>query len=332
MGVFLIQVKVNLSSIRGVNILKWQKEKAASAQGRQQAFRSGFVAIMGPPNVGKSTLLNTIMKRHFAIVTEKPQTTRSVIRAIKNLRHAQLIFTDTPGIHHSRKLFNRLLMRSAKNACKEADVVLGLITTEEIMGVGSELLLSFLKEIKGIPKILAVNKIDKVHEARVNEVIGRLSKIPSIYKALPISALLGYGIEELMDMLVTLLPEGPPLFPTDMDTDMTERFFASEIIREKVFITTKDEIPYDVAVEIEQFKEDHQRGLLEISAVIHVNRESQKRIIIGKNGSLIKKIGSLARKDMEEFFQIHVFLKLWVRVSRNWMKNQRMLKELDVLT
>jgi len=315
----------------GVGGLKGQKEGVALKQGEKQAFRSGFVAIMGPPNVGKSTLMNRIMGGHFAIVTKKPQTTRTVIRAIKNMGYTQVIFTDTPGIHLSQKAFNKLLVQSAKNASREADVILAMVSAQKSQEEDNEFLLSILEEIVGVPKVVAVNKIDKVHELDVKELVERYSQIPFILKTLPISALLGSGIDELMGTLVDLLPESPPLFPTDMETDMTERFFASEIIREKVFNLARNEIPYDIAVEIEQFKENEEKGLLKISAVIHVNRDSQKRIVIGKNGDLIKKIGMLARQDLEEFFQVHVFLELWVHVSHNWMKNPNMLKELGIL-
>ena len=298
----------------------------------EQSFRSGFVAIMGIPNVGKSTLLNRIMGGHFAIVTEKPQTTRTVIRAIKNMDHAQIIFIDTPGIHSSQKAFNKILIQSAKNACKEADVILALIPALQGRREDNEFLFSLLEDIPNIPKIIALNKIDRIQETQLKEIMASLTPNFPVQGIYPISALLGAGVDELVNGLVNLLPESPPLFPQDMETDMTERFFASEIIREKIFLLAKEEIPYEIAVEIEQFKEDEEKNILIISAVIHVNRESQKRIIVGKNGELIKKIGMLARKDLEEFFQIHVFVELWVRVSRNWMKNPRMLKELGILT
>lgn len=296
------------------------------------SFRSGFVAIIGIPNAGKSTLLNRVMEGHFAIVTEKPQTTRTTIRAIKNLEHAQIIFIDTPGIHSSQKTFNKILIQSAKNACREADVVLALVPAQRGREEENAFLFSLLEDIPQTPKIIALNKIDKVPKESLNHLTDTLAQSLPAEKIYPISALLGWGVEELINGLVGLLPESPPLFPQDMETDMTERFFASEIIREKVFLLAKEEIPYEIAVEIEQFKEDEEKNMLIISAVIHVNRPSQKRIIVGKNGELIKKIGMLARKDLEEFFQIHVFLELWVRVSRNWMKNPRMLKELGIMT
>ena len=295
-------------------------------------FRSGFVAIMGIPNAGKSTLLNRIMGGHFAIVTEKPQTTRTVIRAIKNLEHAQIIFIDTPGIHTSQKAFNKILIQSAKNACKEADAVLVLVPAGKEKNEENTFLFSLLEDLPDTPKIVALNKIDKIPRERLEELTASLARALPAERIYPISALHGWGVDELLNGMIHLLPESPPLFPRDMETDMTERFFASEIIREKIFLLVKEEIPYEVAVEIERFKEDEEKNMLIISAVIHVNRMSQKRIIVGKNGELIKKIGILARKDLEEFFQIHVFLELWVRVSRNWMKNPRMLKELGIMT
>ena len=300
--------------------------------GENVPFRSGFVAMMGPPNVGKSTLLNRIMEGHFAIVTKKPQTTRTIIRTIKTLDHAQLVFIDTPGIHLSQRTFNKLLIQTAKNACREADVVLGLISAREERTGENEFLLSYLSKQDKTQKVFAINKIDQVSkEHLLNQMEDLARRFPTV-PLLPTSALHGTGVSELLETLVQVLPEGPPLFPPDMETDLTERFFAAEIIREKIFFLTKEELPYDIAVEIEQFKEDGEKNMLRISAVIHVNRESQKRIIIGRGGSLIKKIGTLARKDLEDFFQVHVFLDLWVRVSRNWMKNPRMLREFGILT
>ncbi len=303
--------------------------------GSNETFRSGFVAIVGAPNVGKSTLLNRIMEGHYAIVTEKPQTTRTVIRAIKNLEHAQLIFIDTPGIHASQKAFNKLLVQTAKNASKEADVILALISAEENKKEENAFLLSTIREITDVPKVLAINKIDKIDPQTPVEKMLKdvgLNTLDGAGNVFPISALHGTGVEVLVNALAGMLPESPPLFPQDMETDMTERFFASEIIREKIFLLAQEEIPYEIAVEIERFKEDEEKNMLIISAVIHVNRMSQKRIIVGKNGRLIKQIGVEARKDLEAFFQIHVYLDLWVKVTKNWMKNPRMLKELGIMT
>ncbi len=298
---------------------------------KESAFRAGFVAMIGPTNVGKSTLLNRVMGGHFAIVTEKPQTTRTIIRTIKTLDNAQLIFIDTPGLHLSQKSFNKLLIQSAKNACKEADVALALFTAQKSREEENESLISYLRHVGNIPKVIAINKIDRAQEQWVAALRDRLAKEFPSSPVLPISALLGTGVEDLIQALIDRLPASPPLFPEDLETDMTERFFAAEIIREKIYTLTKDELPYEIAVEIESFKEDEEKNILRISAVIHVNRESQKRIIIGKNGTLIKEIGSRARVDLENFFQIHVYLELWVRVSRNWMKNPRMLKELGII-
>ncbi len=295
-------------------------------------FRAGFISIVGAPNVGKSTFLNRVMEGHFAIVTDKPQTTRTVIRAIKNLDNAQMIFIDTPGLHTSQKAFNKILIQSALNACKESDVVLALISAEKIHHEETEFLLTFLRDIRQTPLVLAINKIDKLELPDTTEISKDFSSLPNIKGVYPISALLGSGIDPLLKTLAELLPKSPPLFPPDMETDMTERFFASEIIREKIFLLTKDEIPYEIAVEIDQFKEDKEKNMLVITAIIHVNRPSQKRIIIGKDGDLIKKIGMAARKDLEEFFHIHVYLDLWVRVNKNWMKNPRMLREFGIIT
>jgi GTP-binding protein Era len=302
---------------------KNQKQEAHS-------FHSGFVALVGPPNVGKSTLLNRIMGGHFSIVTEKPQTTRTSIRAIKNLPNAQIIFVDTPGMHHSEKAFNQLLVQSAEKAFREADLALCLISADKIENNNDLFMFSMAETTPEIPKVLAINKIDKVSEDSLEFLKKKVKERFSFDSVFPVSALSGKGVKILVESLAVLLPEGLPLFPQDMETDMTERFYASEVIREKIFSLTNKEIPYDIAVGIERFKEDTQKKMLIISAVIHVNRESQKRIIIGKKGGLIKEIGKLARKDLETFFGFHIYLELWVRVSRNWMKNKGMLKELGL--
>ncbi len=289
-------------------------------------FRSGFVAIIGRPNVGKSTLLNKVLGEKIVITSDKPQTTRNRVQGIHNLPDAQIVFIDTPGIHSARSRLNQFMMEAALSSVKGVDVVLLLADASTYSGNPDELLLGVLGGIN-VPVVLALNKIDLLPKEKLLEVIAAHAQLHPFREIIPISAATGDGVELLAKLLAGLLPEGVPYFPDDILTDLPERFIVAEMIREKVFRLTHDEIPYSTAVSIDSFKE-RQDGLVSISAVITVERDSQKGIIIGKKGEMLKKIGRQARLEIEQLLDARVFLELFVKVSKDWRENSRMMKEL----
>jgi GTPase len=286
-------------------------------------FKSGFVAIIGRPNVGKSSFLNRILEEKISIITPKPQTTRDRILGIYTRDDCQIIFLDTPGIHVSGKELNKCMVDKALSALFDADLALVIAEPADTM----ESLSAVFEHIKDFRKkaIFVLNKSDLLPEEmalkKINELRGAVN---FIYKQ-AISCITGAGIDILMNEIYEVLPEGPSFFPDDMITDASERFLCAELIREQVFLLTQKEIPYSAAVEIEQFKEGE---IARISAVIHVERSSQKGIVIGKGGSMLKMIGTRARIDMERLLGQKVFLELFVRVTEGWTKNPRELKRL----
>jgi len=289
-------------------------------------FRSGFVAIIGRPNVGKSTLLNQVLGEKVVITSDKPQTTRNRVQGIHNLPGAQIVFIDTPGIHKARSQLNIFMLETALSAVKGVDVVLLLVDASSFSGSPDELLLDVLRGLE-VPVVLALNKIDLLPKEKLLQVIAAHAGIYPFREIVPISAATGDGVDILVKLLSGLLPEGVPYFPDDILTDLPERFIVAEMIREKVFRMTRDEVPYSTAVTIESFKE-RPDGLISISAVITVERDSQKGIIIGKKGVMLKKIGRLAREEIEQLLDARVFLELFVKVSKDWRENSRMMKEL----
>jgi GTPase len=289
-------------------------------------FRSGFVAIIGRPNVGKSTLLNRILGEKIVITSDKPQTTRNRVQGIHNLPDAQIVFIDTPGIHQARSRLNRYMMEEALSSVKGVDVVLLLVDAESFARTKDDLLLDVLRGI-GVPVILAVNKIDLVRKDKLLEGIASHAALFPFREIVPISAATGDGVELMVKLVAELLPEGTAYFPDDILTDLPERFVVAEMIREKVFRLTRDEIPFSTAVSIESFTERTDKELISISATIFVEKDSQKGIVIGKRGEMLKKIGTLARKDIERLLDTKVFLELFVKVSRDWREDRRMLKE-----
>lgn len=288
-------------------------------------FRSGYVSITGRPNVGKSTLLNTILGEKVAIVTPKPQTTRNRIIGVKTLPDAQIIFIDTPGIHKPKHKLGKLMVREAKESVKEVDIILFMVEPEKI-GSGDRFIIEMLK---GLNKavFLLINKVDAVRKPQVLPVIDAYSKLYPFKEIIPISALTGDGIEILLKTIVEYLPEGPKYYPDDIVTDQLEEFMVSEIIREKVMEQTEEEVPYSVAVEIIKWSE-REDGVVFIYANIYVERDGQKGIIIGKDGLRLKAIGSSARLEIEKLLGTKVFLELWVKVKKEWRSNERILKEL----
>ncbi len=283
------------------------------------AFKSGFVSLLGRPNVGKSTLMNRVLGAKIAITSPKPQTTRNKIVGIHTAPGHQIIFLDTPGIHKSNKPLNRMMVKEAKKAAADADLAVMIIEADNPW-TEEDLLTLDLVETLEMKRVLAINKVDKVHRAAVLPLIDHSSKLSVFEEIVPLSALKGDNVDRFVEVVAGLLEEGPLLFPDDVLTDQAERFWAAEIIREKVVRRTRQEIPYSTAVMIEEFAESP--GLIRIKAAILVERETQKRIVIGKAGAMIKEIGSAARHDLENFWGQKVFLELYVKHDKNWWRTQ----------
>ena len=290
-------------------------------------FRSGYVAIIGAPSVGKSTLLNSLLKQKISITAAKPQTTRNRILGILTGSDHQIILVDTPGIHKAKDEFNRGLVDTALSTLNEADVVCFMIEPDRAGRYTEEFILENLREIH-TPAILVINKVDVV------KIKGDLLPLMESYQGrmdfhavVPISALTGDGVAELLKEMVSLLPEGPQFYPEEYVTDQPERFFVAELVREKIFHLTHEEIPYATAVSIDKFTEIPERNRVEIDATINVERSTQKAIIIGKGGQMLKEIGTQARKEIETFLGVHIYLNLFVRVQKDWRKDPRALLE-----
>ncbi|HEY4706827.1 MAG TPA: GTPase Era [Thermodesulfobacteriota bacterium] len=288
------------------------------------SFRSGFISIIGRPNAGKSTLLNSILGEKISIVSPKPQTTRNVVRGVKNLAGCQMIFMDTPGIHRAKGLLNEFMVKAAVSSVRDVDAVVLLVEADRPVSDDDRFILQALKGL-GCPVILGVNKVDKVDKRLLLPLIDEYTKMYEFKEVIPLSALKGEGVELLLTTLSGLLPEGPMYFPEDVLTDVPERFIVAEIVREKVFIFTKEEIPYSVAVVVDRFEE--KKKIISITATINVERDSQKGIVIGKGGAMLKRIGTAAREDIERLLGSKVFLELFVRVQKEWTKKPGALKE-----
>ena len=290
-------------------------------------FKSGFISILGRPNVGKSTLFNRILGEKIAIVAEKPQTTRNRILGIKNVEGGQLIFVDTPGIHEARSELSQRIIRTAIASARGADVLSFIIEATSPLMEKDRQMIEYLKGSSGIP-FLVINKIDLVKKETLLPIIDQYQKLHPFQDIIPISAITGEGIDVLLNQILKSLPESPPYYPEDMVTDQTERFWVSEVIREKVVQQSYQEIPYSTAVTIEEYHEHPGKNLVVIKGTIHVERVSQKKIIIGKKGQMLRKIGEAARKEVETFLGIRVFLELWVNVEKNWTHDPRALNRL----
>ncbi|MDZ7599363.1 MAG: GTPase Era [Desulfobacterales bacterium] len=288
--------------------------------------RSGFVGIAGPPNVGKSTLLNRILGEKISITSSKPQTTRNRILGIAHRPEAQIIFVDTPGVHGARKALNIRMVASALAALDDMDVVLLVLDAAAPDPASENLLVKKLGQLRR-PLILALNKTDLVAKPALLALIARWSQAVAFEALVPVSAQTGDQLPALLQALEACLPLGPPLFPADAITDMPERFIAAEMIREKVFRFTGQEIPYSTAVTIERFAEETRPALVKIFATIHVERDSQKGVVIGKGGAKLKQIGVAARSEIERMIGAQVYLKLLVRVEKNWSQDSRALRK-----
>jgi GTP-binding protein Era len=291
-----------------------------------EEFRSGFIALVGAPNAGKSTLLNRLMGEKLSITSRKPQTTRNRILGVRHGPHSQLVFIDTPGVHKAADLFNLRIVETAIATIGDADVVLIIVDVSRPDHASEDTVVNKIKAEKK-PVILILNKIDLVRKNDLLNQIDRWSKTYSFDDIVPISAAKGTQIDRLIALLEEKVPKGPPFFPEDALTDQPERFIASEMIREKIFRLTGEEIPYSTAVTIDEFKEEKNGSLIRIHASIHMERASQKGIIIGKKGRMLKSIGEKSRLEMERFFNTKIFLKLFVRVQKNWRRDTRALKK-----
>ena len=279
-------------------------------------FKSGFVTVVGRSNVGKSTLLNRIVGQKIAIMSDKSQTTRNKIQGVYTTDEAQIVFIDTPGIHKPKHRLGDFMVATAYSAMREVDIVMFMVSADMKRGRGDDLIIERLEQ-SSVPVYLVINKIDTIHPDELLEIIDDYSKQMDFAEIVPISATEGNNFERLMETLVAQMPEGPQYFPEDQVTDHPERFIVSELIREKVLFFTRDEVPHSVAVTIESMKRN-ENNKIEIQATIIVERDSQKGIIIGKGGKMLKLIGTKARLDIENLLGSKVYLELWVKVQKDW--------------
>jgi GTP-binding protein Era len=299
------------------------KEKSAAS------FRAGYIAIVGRPNVGKSTLLNRILGEKVAIVSPKPQTTRNRITGIRTTPAAQIVFLDTPGIHQGHSLMNRRMVDTALQTLDEVDGVIWLLDAQDKIKQEEERIAETLRGVE-TPTLIVLNKIDVVSKGKLLPLMERCAQLLPGKEIVPVSALRGEGIALILDLVEKWLPEGTPFFTEGEYTDQSERFLASEIVREKVFLLTREEIPYGVAVTIDEFTEKQEKNLIVIAATIHTERDSHKGILIGKRGAMLKEIGKQAREELETLLGCRIFLELFVRVDPGWTQNPHLLTEMGV--
>jgi len=292
-------------------------------------FRSGYIAIVGRPNVGKSTLLNQILGEKVAIVSPRPQTTRNRITGIRTTTTSQIIFLDTPGIHQGHSLINRRLVGTALQTLDEVDGVVWVLDAHDRIKQEEERIAETLSGVE-TPVLILINKIDLVSKGKLLPLMERCAQLLPGKEIVPVSALKGDGVPILLDIVEKWLPEGEKFFTAGEYTDQTERFLTSEIVREKVFLLTRQEIPYGVAVTIDEFTEKEEKNLIVISATIHTERDSHKGILIGKRGAMLKEIGRRAREELEKIFACRVFLELFIRVDTNWTQNPNLLTEMGM--
>jgi GTP-binding protein Era len=290
------------------------------------SFRSGFVAVLGRPNAGKSTFVNRLVGQKVAIVTSRPQTTRNRVLGIMNRPHAQVVLIDTPGIHRARTVLGRQMMAEVSQALEGIDLLAVMIDASGGLTAGDRLTFEHAKRFRG-PVFLLLNKIDRIAKPALLPLMEACSRETAFTEMIPISALTGSGVELALERLIAHLPEGEPYFPTDQVTDQPERFLAGEIIREKAMTNTRQEIPHAVAVRVEAFEE--REKLIRIRALISVEREGQKGILIGRGGQSLKAIGTAARRELEEILGVKVFLELRVKIERDWRQDARVVQQLD---
>ena len=292
-------------------------------------MKAGFVSFLGRPNSGKSTLLNRIVGQKLAIVSDKPQTTRTRIVGVKNYGAGQVVFVDTPGVHKPTHRMNVRMVDTALEAMRDVDVVALLIDAAAASGPGDRFIVGLLKDLEK-PVILALNKVDLVAKPRLLPMIDRYRQLHSFVEIVPISALDGTNVDVLEELFLQHLPEGEPLFPPEYLTDQPERFFVAEVVREQVLQLTHDELPFSTAVVVDRFEEPGDDNVMRLYCTILVERESQKPIIVGRAGAMIKKIGTAARLELERFFGSKVYLDLHVKVKAEWRDNERLLDEIGL--
>jgi GTPase len=288
-------------------------------------FKSGFVSIIGRPNVGKSTFLNRVIGQKIAIMSDKPQTTRNKIQGVYTEDQAQIVFIDTPGIHKPKHKLGDFMMKVAQNTLKEVDLILFMINATEGLGRGDEFIIERLKATK-TPVFLVINKIDEIHPDELFSIITNYKDLYPFAEIVPISALQGNNVERLLDQIKQRLPEGPQYYPADQVTDHPERFIITELIREKVLHATREEIPHSIAVVMDSMQR-RDNGAVYVGATIIVERDSQKGIVIGKQGKMLKEVGRKARADIEALLGSKVFLELWVKVQKDWRNRASHLRD-----
>ncbi|WP_068502059.1 GTPase Era [Paenibacillus kribbensis] len=289
-------------------------------------FKSGFVAIVGRPNVGKSTLMNHVIGQKIAIMSDKPQTTRNKIHGVYTTEDTQIVFLDTPGIHKRQSKLGDYMNQTAFNALGEVEAVLFLIDAAEGLGGGDRFIAEQLKQVK-TPVILVLNKIDRIEPEALLPLIEQYRKLYDFAEIVPISAKMGNNVDRLLEQLQKYLPEGPQYYPDDQITDHPEQFVIAELVREKILHMTREEVPHSIAVMIEDMKVQD-NGVVHIMAVIFVERDSQKGIIIGKQGAMLKEVGKQARQDIQNLLGSKIFLELWVKVKKDWRNQERVLRDL----
>lgn len=293
---------------------------------QEQTFKSGFISIIGRPNVGKSTLLNRVIGQKIAIMSDKPQTTRNKVQGVLSTNDSQMIFIDTPGIHKPKHKLGDFMMKVATNTLQEVDVILFMVNAVEGIGRGDEFIIEKLQNVK-TPVFLVINKIDEVHPDELLPIIDKYKEKMNFEAIVPISALEGNNVETLLARIKEQLPEGPQYYPVDQVTDHPERFIISELIREKALHLTREEVPHSIAVVIDSIKKKEDKEMIHVMATIIVERSSQKGIVIGKQGSMMKEIGQRARKDIELLLGSKVFLELWVKVQKDWRNKASVLRD-----
>ena len=287
----------------------------------ENKFKSGFVGILGRTNVGKSTLVNNLVKQKVAIISPKPQTTRRRIRCVVNKENYQMIFVDTPGVHKPHDKLGERLNAAALGFLGEMDIILFMIEASGVIGKGDKFVAEKLNSINK-PKILVLNKIDLIDDNEIEKKISKTEKLGKFEDIIPISAKYNKNLDILLESLTRFIPYGSPYFPEDMFTDQHPKIWVSEIIREKALENLRKEVPHSIAVEVEKMEKRKDKDIIEIEATLFVERDSQKGIVIGKNGSMLKKIGSLARKEIELFLGEKIFMRLWVKVKKDWRKDE----------